>query len=86
MNTTDPVELIVAAALTKAGIAFTHESDNKRQSLDFHLVDFDVDIECKQYASKRTGAQIADHPNAIVIQGRKAAECFAVLIGKAGRP
>ncbi len=35
MNTTDPVELIVAAALTKAGIAFTHESDNKRQSLDF---------------------------------------------------
>jgi hypothetical protein len=80
MNTTDPVELIVATALTNAGIAFTHESDNKRQTLDFHLVDFGVDIECKQFPSKRTAAQIVDHPNVIVIQGRKAAEWFAKMI------
>jgi hypothetical protein len=58
MNTTDPVELIVATALTKAGMAFTHESDNKRQSLDFHLVDLTLISSANQYASKRTAAQM----------------------------
>jgi hypothetical protein len=80
METTDPIELIVAEGLGRAGIRFTHESDNKSQGLDFLLPDFGVLIECKQFPSDRTGEQIAQFSNVILIQGRAAALAFVKLI------
>ncbi len=77
MVTTDPIELIVADALTKAGIPFVHESDGAE--LDFRLAS-GVLIECKQFATDRTSAQIAPYPNVIVIQGRAAATAFAAML------
>lgn len=80
MTTTDPIELIVADGLRKAGVAFVHESDNKGQMLDFYLPQQQVFIECKQFSTDRTAAQIAGIPNVIVVQGRIAAETFAALL------
>ena len=70
MQTNDPIELIIADGLGRAGIRFVHESDNKSQALDFSLPDFGVYIECKQFPSERTSEQIAQFSNVIVIQGR----------------
>jgi hypothetical protein len=80
MTTDDPMEMIIADGLKRAGISFVHESDNKSQSLDFSLPDFGVYIECKQFPTDRTSAQIAPFPNVIVIQGRASAYAFASLI------
>jgi hypothetical protein len=80
MHTNDPIERIVATTLTGAGICFVHESDNKSQCLDFVLLDSGVYIECKQFPTDRTSAQIAPFPNVIVIQGRDAAHAFAAMI------
>lgn len=80
MNTNDPIELIIADGLNRAGIRFTHESDNKGQALDFYLPDRGVYIECKQFPTDRTSAQIAGFANVIVIQGRQAAHTFVALI------
>ena len=80
MHTNDPIERIVAAALLGAGIPFIHESQNKSQCLDFVLPDSGVYIECKQFPTGRTSAQIAPFPNVIVIQGRDAAHAFAAMI------
>lgn len=80
MTTDDPMELIIADGLKRAGIRFVHESDNKSQCLDFSLPDFGIYIECKQFPTERTSAQIAPFPNVIVIQGREAAHTFAKLI------
>jgi len=86
MTTDDPMELIIAEGLTRAGIAFTHESDNKSQGLDFKLTQYGVLIECKQFPTDRTSAQIALYPNVIVIQGREAAKCFAAMINSVRDP
>lgn len=80
MNTNDPIELIVAEGLTRAHIPFVHESDNKEQSLDFYLPIHDILIEVKQFASERIADQLAPHGNVILIQGRRAAQCFAGMI------
>lgn len=80
MTTDDPIELIVAAGLRLAGMPFVHESDNKKQNLDFYLPNVDVYIECKQFPTDRTSAQIAGFSNVIVIQGRRAAETFVSLL------
>lgn len=80
MHTKDPVELIIAGALTRAGVAFIHESDDRSQFLDFYLPDYDVYIEAKQYPTPRTASQLAIADNIIVIQGRRSAEVFADLI------
>lgn len=82
MTTTDPIELIIAGALTSAKIDFLHESENKNQMLDFYLPSAGTYIECKQFATERTGPQIAHIANVIVIQGRQAAECFAALVSQ----
>ena len=82
MNTDDPIEMMIADGLALAGIRFVHESDNKSQNLDFYLPDDDVYIECKQFPTDRTSAQIGGYPNVIVIQGRKAARKFCELIAR----
>lgn len=80
MSFDDPIELIVAGGLNRAQIRFVHESDNKDQALDFYLPDSGVYIECKQFSTSRTSAQIANVANVIVIQGRQAALTFVELI------
>jgi hypothetical protein len=84
MHTDDPIELIIADGLRRAGIRFVHESDNKSQALDFSLPDLGVYIECKQFPSVRTSEQLAEFPNVILIQGRVAAWAFATMIAKHG--
>ena len=78
---TDPVERIVADALDASGIAYTTEGHN-RQRLDFHLPAFDTFIEVKQLHSARIAAQMASADNVIAIQGRGAAEAFAVMLAR----
>lgn len=80
MKTDDPVELLVAEAFDRAGVRYIHESDNKDQRLDFWLPDQSVMVECKQFHTDRVAAQIAPHPNVIVIQGMGAARAFAAMI------
>jgi len=80
MNTDDPIELIVAGGLDANGIEFVHESDNKEQKLDFYLPDLDTYIECKQFPTDRTSAQISGFPNVIVVQGRGAAWAFVKML------
>ncbi len=79
----DPVENSVANALALAGIKYTHESQNKKQSLDFFLPDYDCYIECKAFHTERTGPQIHGK-QVILIQGYRAAGALvAILKGKA---
>ena len=73
----DPIERIVATALSAAGIAWEHGSPHR---LDFYLPDFVAYIECKQFATDRTLAQIAPHENVILIHGRQAARAFAGML------
>lgn len=80
MTTDDPMELIVADGLKRAGIRFVHESDNKEQTLDFWLPESGIYIECKQFPTERTSAQIAPFSDVIVIQGRAAAHLFVSMI------
>lgn len=86
MHTDDPMEIIIADGLKRAGIRFVHESENKSQSLDFSLPDHGVYIECKQFPTDRTSAQIAPFPDVIVIQGRTAARLFVSLITPPSNP
>lgn len=83
MNIDDPIELIIADGLTRAGIKFERPQSGlqfKTRSLDFLLTDYGVYIECKQFPTDRTIEQIAQFPNVIVIQGRAAAELFVAMI------
>lgn len=80
MTTDDPMELIIADGLHRAGVRFVHESDNKDQNLDFWLPDSGIYIECKQFPTDRTSAQIAPFSDVIVIQGRAAAHLFVSMI------
>ena len=88
---TDPVEAIIAAALDRAGIAYTRPGHgsapgNPGQTLDFHLPAFDTFIECKRMATPRTESQMATVANIIVIQGIDAARALAALISKPENP
>lgn len=76
----DPIERIVAEALTAAGIRFETHYGVHHGAPDFLLPDHGVYIECKQFYTERTAKQMASVPNVIVIQGRKAAEAFASMI------
>lgn len=86
MHCDDPMEMIVGNALLAAKIDFYHESMNKGQKLDFLLPLSGVYIECKQFPTERTGQQIAEIANVIVIQGRAAAAYFAALLGATDAP
>lgn len=80
---TDPIEAIVAEALSKAGIRYLHENDRKGDlALDFYLPELDTYIEVKQFHSDRIARQMAQAPNVIAIQGRDAAKAFAAMITK----
>ena len=77
----DPVEKVVAYALTKRDIEFSHEKDGKikGQNLDFYLPKYDIFIECKAFSTPRTSKQIEDK-KVIVIQSIEAAKAFADML------
>lgn len=77
----DPIEKIVADALTRAGLQFiTDEGGANSTGLDFYLTGHDIHIEVKQFHSPRIAEQMARAPNVIAIQGRAAAEWFATRL------
>lgn len=86
MSTNDPMEGMIRAALTRAGIRFV-EGDRNPARLDFYLPEFDLYIEVKQFHSDRIAGQMARAENVIVAQGSKAVEALAALIevGALGR-
>lgn len=75
---TDPIERIVADALTAHGIHY--ECDPREHDLDFRLPDLGLLIEVKQFSTDRTARQLAGRENVILIQGRHAAEAFGALL------
>lgn len=82
----DPMEGMIRAALKRAGIRFV-EGDRNPARLDFHLPEFALYIEVKQFHSDRIAAQMARADNVIVAQGRGAVEALAAMIeaGALGR-
>lgn len=77
---TDPMEQIIASALTKAGIEYvTDEGGQNPTNLDFGLIN-GIQIEVKQFHSDRIAKQMSRAPNVIAIQGREAVEWFANLL------
>jgi len=83
MNNTDwadPIERMIAEALTAHGIKFI--SDNN--GLDFYLPELSTYIECKQFFAARVVKQISKVDNVILIQGKSAAQAFVDLISKEG--
>lgn len=84
---TDPMERLIATALTRAGIAFTTDyGGGNPVGLDFHLTDADVHIEVKQYHSDRIAEQMSRAPNVIAVQGRVAVAWLAGIIDAAATP
>lgn len=71
----DPIEKMVAAALDLHSIKW-----RRGAAADFFLPEYDTAIEVKQFYSPRIAKQMQHNHNVIVIQGRKAAECFAKLL------
>ena len=79
---TDPIEQIVADALYQAGIRY----GRPRTGADFTLPDHGFDIECKQFYSERAIKQLEGREDIILIQGRKAAKGFALMLTAPGGP
>jgi hypothetical protein len=82
MNITDPIEKIIAQALTTAEIDFIHEGQPGaiKIDLDFYLPEFDIFIECKASHTDRVLKQLESRPNIILIQGMQAAKTFFKLL------
>jgi len=74
----DPMERLVAAALTKAGVPFTMDP-RETADLDFRILNAPVYIEVKQMHSDRIAGQMARANNVIAVQGRGAVTWFAAL-------
>lgn len=77
---TDPIEDIVERALLRAKLGFTKDGEGNTRGLDFHLTDFDIYIEVKQFHTDRVTEQMSRVSDVIVIQGRAAAEAFAKML------
>jgi len=78
MPITDPIELSVARGLEQARIEYI--SPCPETNLDFLLVESGVRVEVKQFHSDRISEQMSRAENVIVIQGKKDAELFTLLI------
>ena len=81
--TTDPVERLVADALTAAGFEWRHEGHPARRN-DPVTLDFEVvggpHVEVKRFHTPRCEAQLAQAENVILIQGIEAARWFAEML------
>lgn len=76
----DPIEAMVAQALTDTGVEFVRENDPRACGLDFYLHNIGVHIEVKQFYSPRIAEQMSRADDVIVIQGRWAAEVFCGML------
>lgn len=74
----DPVERIIADALNNLGIEWEQQQHNG--ALDFFLPNYNLHIECKQFYTERVTKQLELYPDVVLIQGRKAAEQFAIML------
>lgn len=80
---TDPMEKIMRDALTREGFTFTEDGKpggEINKGLDFHLTDYGIQIEVKQFHSPRIADQMRRAPNVIAVQGRDAVEFLAALL------
>ena len=75
---TDPMEEMVEMALTDAAIPFERETHTG--ALDFHLTNYSVRIEVKQFHAPRVVDQMARHEHVIVLQGRNAVITFCAMV------
>ena len=73
MGDSDPVEKIIKECLDNLSIAYRRDDP-----LDFECQGFA--IECKQFATPRTAAQIGLRTDVILIQGMAAARAFADML------
>jgi hypothetical protein len=78
---TDPVEAVVAEALTLASIPYERTAGG----LDFHLPGFGISIECKRFYSDRAIRQMATAGEAILVQGIEAAYLLRSLAAENAR-
>ncbi|WBO21994.1 helix-turn-helix domain-containing protein [Sphingomonas abietis] len=77
----DPMERLIEQALIDAGIRFTTDQGGETESrLDFHLIDYGIEIEVKRFFTVRTGEQIARAPSVILAQGEVAVRFLAEAI------
>ena len=74
----DPVERIIANALTNARMVFQHEREPER--LDFYIPVHNVFIECARQYTPRKIEQASRAENVIIVQGLEAAKFLAMLI------
>jgi hypothetical protein len=79
----DPMEMLVAEALARAGVRFEHDFSGKTKGLDFFLPEHDIFIEVKRFHSDRIGEQMSRAENVIAVQGKAAVEFLAVALGRA---
>jgi hypothetical protein len=78
-----PIESIVRSALEREGLAFTEDGKpggDVNCNLDFHLTDYGIHVEVKQFHSDRIAEHMARATNVIAIQGKEAAEFFAAIL------
>jgi hypothetical protein len=78
----DPMERMVAAALTKAGLPYADETHPDAHNLDFFVPERLVHIEVKQFYSERSVRQMERAPFVILAQGRYAVAWLAEMITK----
>ena len=71
----DPVERLIAGALSRAGIEHRQGGDGE---LDFWLPGYGIWIECKRAFTPRVTRQLERHERVILVQSLEAAE---VLVG-----
>ncbi|WP_404480010.1 hypothetical protein [Novosphingobium sp. BL-52-GroH] len=74
----DPMEAIIAAALTAAGLQFAGETENPAR-LDF-LLEGGIYIEVKRMHSPRIAEQMSRAPNVIAVQGEDAVRWLAARL------
>jgi hypothetical protein len=79
----DPAEHALRVALEREGFTFTEDGKpggEVNKAIDFHLADYGIAIEVKQFHSDRISDQMARHENIIAVQGVKAVEFLAALL------
>jgi hypothetical protein len=78
----DPMEMLIADALSRAGVRFEHDFSGKTKGLDFYLPDHDLYIEVKRFHSDRISEQMSRAPNVIAVQGKIAVEFLAMALSR----
>lgn len=73
----DPLEQIIADALTKADVRYLTEGEGNPSHLDFNCVDNGFEVEVKLMHTPRIAKQMARVPNLFMIVGPKATQFFA---------